>query len=214
MLATTAEKPFSDPNWIFEVKWDGYRIIANKSANEVRLFSRNGNDFSNRYPAVTTALSKIAGNFILDGEVVVLDKNGIPDFQQLQNSKSIPAERISYMAFDLLYLQDKSLLNEPVEIRKQMLKDFLPQQPQILFSDHFEREGEVLFDEMKKRGMEGIVAKRKGSKYKPGEKSKEWLKIPVERTEDFIVGGFQLRENQEYIKTNPDNWGFVIPFKI
>jgi bifunctional non-homologous end joining protein LigD len=200
MLAESREQPFSDSRWLFELKLDGYRLLAAKDPAGARLISRNGNDLSSSFPEVKRALAALpGGRLLIDGEVVALDETGRPSFQRLQLraklSRAIDIRRatvenpVTFFAFDLLGVEDFDLRPLPLSARKELLRKLLPQAGLIRFLDHFEGDGEVLYEQVRKLGLEGIVAKRSDSPYRPG-RSAAWLKIRTRRTDDFVVVGF------------------------
>ncbi len=199
MLAETAEEPFTRDGWLFELKLDGYRILASKEGDEVRLTTRSGRDASASFPEIAAAVRGLPyRRFLLDGEVVAADAEGRPSFQRLQQRARFlrPAEigrasmenPVSYHAFDLLAFEESDLRDLPVLDRKAALRRFLPPVGPIPYLDHFEREGEALFAEVRRMGLEGIVAKQADSRYRAG-RSPSWLKIRSDRTEDFVVVG-------------------------
>ena len=190
MLATLTKEPFNDPNWIFEVKWDGYRILAFSHKSEVTLRSRSLLNYTANYKIISKALAALRHDAIIDGEIVVLDEKGNPSFDRLQGYD--PAnDSIVYYVFDLLWLDGQSLLDSPKEERKQLLSNITAKlnSPLIQFSVDFP-DGVALFEQVKKLGMEGIVAKKKGSYYSAGKRSKEWLKIPTSIRQEFVIGGW------------------------
>ncbi|HEU4681291.1 MAG TPA: DNA ligase D [Gemmatimonadales bacterium] len=200
MLAESRERPFSDPKWLFELKLDGYRLLAARDQTAARLISRNGNDLSSCFPEVKRALAALpGGRLLIDGEVVALDQAGRPSFQRLQQrgklSRALDIRRATvenpatFFAFDLLAVDDYDLRPLPLLARKELLRKLLPAAGLIRFLDHFEGEGVVLYEQVRKLGMEGIVAKRSDSPYRPG-RSAAWLKIRTRRTDDFVVVGF------------------------
>ena len=200
MLAESRERPFSDPRWLFELKLDGYRLLAARDQAAARLISRNGNDLSSSFPEVKRALVALpGGRLLIDGEVVALDEAGRPSFQLLQQraklSRAIDIRRatveipVTFFAFDLLGVEDFDLRPLPLSARKELLRKLLPQTGLFRFLDHFEGEGEVLYEQVRKLGLEGIVGKRSDSPYRPG-RSSAWLKIRTRRTDDFVVVGF------------------------
>lgn len=134
MLATLIKQPFNDENYIHEVKWDGYRIIAYKKDNAVKLESRGGEDYTKKYPAVVKALSAIDDDFIIDGEIVYINKDGKPDFDQLQKVNGQKAPLIYYV-FDLLYRNGQSLMKEPLMQRKEKLAELIPVESIVKVSD-------------------------------------------------------------------------------
>jgi bifunctional non-homologous end joining protein LigD len=200
MLASVVEKPFDDPDWLFEIKWDGYRAIAFIQNGGVRLVSRNQNDLTPRYPELRELGNFIkAKNAILDGEVVVLDDQGRSSFSLMQQRTGIrkhgrqatPRSELPvlYYAFDLLYLDGYDLRRVSLEERKRVLKDILLAGEIIRYSDDFAGQGVALFEAAKQKGLEGILAKHRGSTYEE-RRSREWLKIKITQTVDCVVGGY------------------------
>ena len=190
MLAKESDKPFSDKDWIYEIKWDGYRAIAEVNNKEVKLYSRNGNSFLTAYPEVVEELSKMKLNAVLDGEIVVLNEQGNPDFHKLQEygiNKNAP---LQYYVFDLLELDDKKFYSTPLIERKKMLAELIKKNPIVKYSDHVEESGAEFFEVIKEKDLEGIMAKRKDSLYYPGKRTADWLKIKHHKSEDVIIAGF------------------------
>lgn len=191
MMATLTEQPaFDDPGWLFEIKWDGYRAIAETGGKDVKLYSRNGLTFDKAYPKIFDAVSAIKHKAILDGEIVVFDQTGRPSFQKLQNYQNTQRYVIQYYVFDCLEYNGKSLVNLPLIERKQILQDLLPDSEVIRYCDHVEEKGKVLFRELVKMNLEGMIAKRKASKYLPGKRTNDWLKIKNIKTQEAIIVGF------------------------
>jgi bifunctional non-homologous end joining protein LigD len=191
MKAQLSDLPaFDSPDWIFEIKWDGYRALAeiNKSGN--RLYSRNGLTFDKAYPKVFDALKSIKQNVVIDGEIVVFDEKGRPNFQKLQNYKSNDRYPIQYYVFDILELDGKSLTDYPLIDRKAILKGIIPESNVIRYCDHVEDEGKTLFTEMQNMNLEGMIAKRKKSKYFIGKRTSDWLKIKNIQSQEAIIVGF------------------------
>ena len=199
MLAEPRDRPFSGAGWLFEIKLDGYRVVAARDGVP-RLLSRNGNDLSATFPEVVRAIRALPlDRVILDGEVVALDENGRPSFQRLQQRgqlrRSLDIRNaavhfpVTFFAFDLLAFEDFDLRPLPLSVRKTLLKRLLPSAGLIRYLDHFEQDGEVLYQQIQKLGLEGIVAKRAESPYRAG-RSAAWLKIRTRRTDDFVVVGF------------------------
>lgn len=191
MKAQLTDQPaFDSPDWIFEIKWDGYRAIAeiNKSGN--KLYSRNGLTFDKAYPKIFEGLKAIKKHVIIDGEIVVFDENGKPSFQKLQNYKNTDKYAIVYFVFDILELQGRPLLSLPLIERKEILRKLLPASNVIKYCDHVEDQGKVLFKEMQKMNLEGMIAKRKLSKYHIGKRTSDWLKIKNVRSQEAIIVGF------------------------
>ncbi|HEY0653498.1 MAG TPA: DNA ligase D [Chryseosolibacter sp.] len=199
MLCTLVKQPFADDDYVFEVKWDGYRIIAHCDNGDVWLQSRGGEDYSRKYPSIVTALTKLDFSGIIDGEVVYLNQQGKPDFDALQRVNGQKGPLVFY-AFDLLWQDDRSVMNNTLLERKQALKDILEDNSVIRFSDHFD-DGLVLFDHVKNVGLEGIIAKRKDSPYIPGDRSKRWLKVTVDQRQEFVIGGWVESEKRGTFRT-------------
>jgi bifunctional non-homologous end joining protein LigD len=191
MLTKIRDKPFDSPDWLFEIKWDGYRAIAEVERGSVSLYSRNNLSFSHRYPAVVRSLEKLDFNAVLDGEIVVLDKDGKPRFQNIQQYDPAGANPIIYYVFDILYLDGYDLRNVPLLKRKEKLKEVLPEgDPVLRYSDHIMEKGLFLFGEMKKQNLEGVIAKRTDSRYLTGTRSSEWLKIKTSLMQEAVIAGF------------------------
>ena len=198
MLATLAEHPFSDPNWLFEIKWDGVRALAWVEGGAVRLRSRNNVDITSRYPELA-ALPKVlaARQAIVDSEVVALDARGHSDFQRLQERMHVraPGEKqlhdtpVVYFAFDLLYCDGYDLRGAPLLERKQLLERMLHANQRFRYSAHQLEHGKELFELAKDGGLEGIVAKRADSVY-VSDRSANWAKLKVSQTLDAVIGGW------------------------
>ena len=190
MLAKETDKAFDNADWIYEIKWDGYRAIAEISTNAVQLYSRNGNDFSQNYPVITAALNSIKHSAILDGEIVVLNEKGFPDFQKIQHYEDNSDFPLCYYVFDLLSLDGKDLTHLPLTDRKELLKALLPKNEVIKYSDHIKENGISFFNAAVQNNLEGIMAKKADSEYYAGKRSNEWLKIKNHKTADVIICGY------------------------
>lgn len=190
MLATSIEEPFDDPDWIFEMKWDGYRAIAEIRDGDVSLYSRNGISLSNKFTPILDTLRKFSFVAVLDGEIVVVDERGYPGFQLLQDYKKSGRGHLLYQVFDLLYFGGHDLTNLPLVRRKKLLKNILPQAPNIKFSDHVGKEGVLFFQVVKEKGLEGIIAKHSKSVYRMGKRSRYWLKVKTNLTQEGVIAGF------------------------
>ena len=199
MLAISVEKPIDNPEWFFEIKWDGYRSVAFIENGKARLMSRNHNELTGRYPELHALPAAVkARNAILDGEVVALDEQGRASFSLMQQRTGIrqhgrtkaanPDIPIVYYLFDILYLDGYDLHKVSLVERKQLLKHVLTTSDLIRYSDHFDN-GRTLFAAAKQNGLEGIVAKRRESCYEE-RRSSEWQKIKVTQTVDCVVGGY------------------------
>jgi bifunctional non-homologous end joining protein LigD len=199
MLATLVKQPFADHSYLFEVKWDGYRMIAYCQKDKVKLQSRGGEDYTKKYPAISRALISMDLDCILDGEVVYINPEGRPDFDALQRVNGQKAPIVFY-AFDLLWLEGKNLMKQTLVDRKTTLKKIINDNPVIKYSDHFE-DGLLLFEQIKNIGLEGIVAKRKDSQYIPDDRSKKWLKVTTEKRQEFVIGGWVQSEKRNTFRT-------------
>lgn len=195
MKATLASKPFRDQDWLFEVKWDGYRVEAVVRGGTVELFTRNGNDASAYFPRLLSPPTWIdAREAIVDGEVVALDEDGRSDFSLLQ--ERISAARtgrqvpLVYQAFDLLYLDGRLLLDVPLEARKQLLEQVLRPTDRVRYASHVETEGTAFFEAAAAQGLEGVVAKQRRSRYEPGRRVTTWLKLKARPLQELVVGGW------------------------
>ena len=213
MLATLAEGAFDDADWLFEIKWDGYRVEAVVRDRRVRLWTRNRVDAATYFPGLAGPPDWIAAReAVVDGEVVALDADGRPDFSLLQDRtglrgleaatgrRSPDGPRLSaedrvaiplaYMVFDLLHLDGSSLLAVPLEERKRVLHRVLRPHPMVRYVAHVLGEGEAFVRAAAERGLEGVVAKRRDSRYEPGKRSRNWLKIKLRREQELVVVGW------------------------
>jgi bifunctional non-homologous end joining protein LigD len=198
MLATLAERAFSDPNWMFEIKWDGVRALAWIEDGELTLRARSGSDISSQYPDLGGLPGAFRGRrAIIDGEIAVIDDRGHSDFEKLQERMHVrnPSQTlisqypVVYFAFDLLYCDGYDLRGSALLERKQLLHRLLYGSERIRYSDHQLETGKELFELAKKNGLEGIVAKRTDSRY-VSERSANWLKLKTSKTLDAVVGGW------------------------
>ena len=209
MLATPVAKAFDDSDWLFEIKWDGYRAIAFIEDGRVRLVSRNQNDLTAQFLELGRLPQFVsAQRAILDGEIVALDEEGRPSFSLMQQRTGFqPGKRrlarregvpVIYDAFDLLYLDGLDLRRVTLEQRKQLLKDRIKVGEVIQFSDHYAEKGLDLFKAAKQRGLEGIVAKKRTSTYEE-RRSRDWLKIKITQRQECVIGGYTDPEgSREY----------------
>ncbi|HXR26906.1 MAG TPA: DNA ligase D [Candidatus Baltobacteraceae bacterium] len=211
MLATGGSRPFSDPGWLFELKWDGYRVEAVVREGRARIWTRNRLDAARYFPDLAGAAPWIeAHEAIVDGEVVALDEHGRPSFSLLQDRTGVrgpgaardpdaprptadvrAAIALAYQVFDLLWLDGHSLLNEPLVERKARLKEVLRDDPMVRYAAHVETDGEAFFAAIKEQGLEGLMAKRRDSRYEPGRRSRDWLKLKARREQELVVGGWE-----------------------
>jgi bifunctional non-homologous end joining protein LigD len=190
MLAKLHDEPFDDPDWIYEIKWDGYRAIAETGKKGLRLYSRNGLSFSNAYPVVYEELKKIKKAAILDGEIVALDTKGKPNFQLIQQYGENPNVSLCYYVFDCLSVNGKSIENKPLIERKGILKKLLPESDVVKYCDHVEGQGKAFFKAMRKKHLEGMIAKRADSRYIEGSRSSDWLKVKNVIIEEAVIAGY------------------------
>jgi bifunctional non-homologous end joining protein LigD len=190
MLAKETSQPFDDENWIYEIKWDGYRAIAEIINGKVKLYSRNGLSFNEYYPKVVKALEKIKKNIVIDGEIVVLNEEGMPNFQMLQHYSEYQHYPICFYAFDVLRVDKKDLTDLPLIERKEILSKLLKFNDVIRYSSHIIEDGSRFLDVSKQKGLEGIMAKKADSQYHVGKRTTEWLKIKNHMTDEAIIVGF------------------------
>lgn len=195
MLATLVDKPFDDENWTYEVKWDGYRAVSFMKDGQVDMKSRNNKSFNEKFYPLYDELKTMDLNAVLDGEVVVLGKDGMANFGSLQNWRSEADGDLVYYVFDILWYNGKDLKGLPLVDRKMILREVLPPSKQVLLSDSFDTSGIAFLNEAKKLGLEGIMAKRKDSTYHIHDRSQDWLKIKANRRQEVVIGGFTLNED-------------------
>jgi len=190
MKATLVDEPFDEPGWLFEVKWDGYRAIANLSKDEVALISRNNLPFEKYYP-INDALKKWGMNAVLDGELMVLNDKGISDFGAMQNWRSEADGNLVFYIFDILWYEGRNLIGLPLSDRQAVLQSVLPtDNDHIRQSKVFDANGIEFFAAAERMGLEGIIAKKADSVYTSDLRSKEWLKIKVQRRQEVVIAGF------------------------
>jgi bifunctional non-homologous end joining protein LigD len=199
MLAERRAKPFDDTAWLFELKYDGFRVLAAVSGGRPRLFYRGGSDATGAFPEVAAALARLrCAEAVLDGELVVVDGRGRPQFQRLQQrfqlrrtpdrTRAAAAHPACLFAFDLLRLDGQDLRPRPLVERKEMLRRLLPRRGRLRYVQHVRGRGVALFEEVRRRGLEGVLAKRADSIYQGG-RSPHWVKVTADRTGDFAVVG-------------------------
>jgi bifunctional non-homologous end joining protein LigD len=200
MLAESISEPFDSPDWLFEIKWDGYRAVAFIEKGKVRLVSRNQNELTARYPELKDMAGFVkASNAIIDGEVVAIDEHGKPSFSLMQQrtgfrpgGKRAPTNAdvpVLYYAFDLIYADGEDWRKIPLEERKRKLASLITPGDSLRFSDHYEEHGKSLFEIAREKQLEGIVAKRRASCYEE-HRSREWLKIKIRHRIECVIAGF------------------------
>jgi bifunctional non-homologous end joining protein LigD len=213
MLATLADQPFDRPDWLDEIKWDGYRILAHITPTAVRLATRGQQDYTDRFRPVAEALHALQVPAIIDGEMCVVDQDGKPSFQDLQHylhangsddtrsptGTSAPHHQLKYFAFDLLHLDGHDLTGLPLTERKALLRRILPQSPLLGYSDHVTGSGLALLQSARTRGLEGVMAKAAASTYQPGRRSRDWLKFKTHRRQEAVIAGYtEPRGGRQY----------------
>jgi len=199
MLATLVDKPFDSDDWLYEIKWDGYRSVAYIHDSRVRLVSRTNNEMTADYPEFQKLASLVkAKSAVLDGEICAFDEEGRASFglmqQSLRGKRPVP---LVYLVFDLLYLDGYSLMNVELERRKQLLAQIVMKDGVLRLSEHFDQ-GLALFEAARQRGLEGIVAKRKASHYHQ-KRSADWLKLKLTQQVECVIGGYtEARGSRQY----------------
>jgi DNA ligase D-like protein (predicted ligase) len=193
MLLLRTEKLTEGSQWLYEIKLDGYRAIAFKTDGRVYLRSRNDNDFASRYRDIAKALAGLPDETIIDGEVVALDESGKPSFNILQNAGSSHIPIVFYV-FDVMVLSGRNVVPEPIEMRRELLEQkVLPKLSEpIRYLPPLDASLSDLINAVKAQGFEGLVAKRRGSRYEPGERSGAWRKMRVNKGQEFVIGGYTV----------------------
>jgi bifunctional non-homologous end joining protein LigD len=192
MMASVVRDPFDNTDWIFETKLDGFRAIAViDSAGKARIWSRNRLSLETKFPMVLDVVNQLKlRSTILDGEIVALDKDGVPRFQLLQQWQKRPTAPVVYFLFDLLWSGGRDLTGKTVVQRRERLEEIITPVAGIQVGGYIEEHGSDLFQLAKEKGLEGILAKRKRSTYQPGRRSPDWLKIKSRPQQEFVVCGF------------------------
>lgn len=189
MLATLVDSPFDDPDWLFETKWDGFRMIARVARGKAGLYSRGGINVTADYPSIAAALARISHDVILDGELIALDERGRSRFQLLQNAQRLRA-RLRYCLFDLMFLDGEDVRGQPLIERKRLLRKIMPKSSIVRFTSHVRRFGRKCFRKAQHAGLEGIIAKRAGSPYRSGRRTRDWMKIKTAKRQEVVIAGF------------------------
>jgi bifunctional non-homologous end joining protein LigD len=190
MLTTLVDEAFDNDEWLFEIKWDGYRAIGSVIKGKAELYSRNDLSFNERYPKVVEALEEFPFDVVFDGEIVALDEQGLSRFQFLQNWQRDKQGELVYYVFDILWLAGYDLTQLPLIERKKILQEILLANEVIRYSDHIENNGKDFFEVAKAQGLEGIIAKNKNSGYDFDFRSKSWLKIKTTTRQEAVIIGF------------------------
>ncbi|NQX39353.1 bifunctional non-homologous end joining protein LigD [Pedobacter steynii] len=190
MLATLVSEPFDEPGWVYEIKWDGYRAVAFMNKGKVAFKSRNDQSYNQKYYPIYEKLKELKINAIIDGEVVVVNKNGNANFGALQNWNNEADGELLYYVFDILWYNGYDLSHLPLLDRKAILAELIPNQFPILLSKVFETSGIDFLNATKRAGLEGIMAKRANSTYQIGNRTNDWLKIKASNGQEVVIGGF------------------------
>lgn len=195
MLATLVNAPFDDPDWQYEVKWDGYRALAFLNKGKVDLLSRNNKSFNDKFYPIYELLQTWALNAVLDGEILVLNEKGISNFGDLQNWRSEADGELVFYVFDLLWYEGKDLKDLPLEQRQSLLEEILPvDDDRVRLSKVFKTSGIDFYHAAERMGLEGIIAKKSDSTYTTNYRSKEWVKIKINKRQEVIIAGFTKNE--------------------
>jgi bifunctional non-homologous end joining protein LigD len=196
MLATLVDEPFDDPEWIYEVKWDGYRALGFCLKNgDVQLLSRNNKQFNEKFYPIFELMQGWNMDIVVDGEIVVINENGISNFGNLQNWRSEADGELAYYVFDIIWFEGKDLTSLPLSKRQALLAEVLPQDDdRIRLSKVFKAKGTEFFEAATKMGLEGIIAKKADSLYLKNNRSSDWLKIKVNLRQEVVIAGFTRNE--------------------
>jgi bifunctional non-homologous end joining protein LigD len=200
MLTTLVDEPFDHEDWLFEIKWDGYRALGSAINGSADLHSRNDISFAERYTPVIHALEQLEVDAVIDGEIVSLNEKGLPDFQNLQAWQKFQQGQLVYYVFDILWADGYDVTQLPLLERKKILHQVLPADNDTLrYSDHVEKNGKQFFGIAKDQGLEGIIAKNKNSVYEIDSRSRNWLKIKTTGRQEAVIAGFTTpRSSRQY----------------
>lgn len=190
MLCTLVTEPFSSTDWISEIKFDGFRAIAEVNHGEVRLYSRNRLSFEKKFPHIFNALKEVKLDAVFDGEIVVLNEKGGHDFHRLKTYERTKQGNVQYYIYDLLYLNGRNLQDLPLTEHKRILHDIFPEISRLNYTDHVTGEGKAFYEAARNMNLEGIVMKRANSRYIQGYRGTDWLKIKARKTMEAIVIGY------------------------
>ena len=197
MLTTLVNEPFTDNEWQFELKLDGYRTLAYLNSGKVDLRSRKNNSFNKQFDVIQKALMEWKIDAVIDGEVAVLNEEGIPDFNKIQLWDTQREGHLVYYVFDLLWIDGLNIMNEPLYLRREILKQLMPESGIIRYSDHIDGIGSEFFEIAKKNNLEGIIAKKKDSVYIPDSRAKTWLKIKIEERHEAVICGYTRKRDTD-----------------
>jgi bifunctional non-homologous end joining protein LigD len=193
LLLRTDTLPDEPSQWEYQLKFDGYRAIAFKTGNKVHLRSRNDNDFSLRYPAVVRGLAKLPNETVIDGELIALDEDGRPSFNALQNYGSSTTP-VLYYVFDVMVVGGRDVQKQPLRTRREVLEQkVVPKLVEpVRYTGELNASLRDLIHSVKTQGLEGLVAKRRDSRYEPGLRSGAWMKMRINRGQEFVIGGYTI----------------------
>jgi bifunctional non-homologous end joining protein LigD len=192
MAAQTVKELPAGDEWLYEPKLDGYRALVLKDGQRLQVLSRNRKDLTQMYPRIAAAGQRLhARQALIDGEIVALAEDGRPSFQALQHRSSHPKHRIVFYAFDVLHLNGRDLVNEPLLKRRARLPKIIGEDATIRLSRDLPGSVADIVRTLRAAGIEGVVAKRKRSTYQPGERSSDWVKLKLEQQQEFVIGGYK-----------------------
>ena len=200
MLAKSGDLPIREENWIYEYKWDGVRAIVYYNTKDIKVFSRNLNDVSFRYPELNELKDALGNNLVvLDGEIVALDEHGAPNFKELQRRMHLSPSRVDlikdevpvqFFIFDILYLNGEELTNKPLNERKKILKGLKISTESCRITPFVKGSGFDIYKSAREHNLEGIVVKKKDGRYYPGKRSDDWIKVKIIKKQEFLIGGW------------------------
>jgi bifunctional non-homologous end joining protein LigD len=192
MAALAVKKLPEGDEWLYELKWDGYRALLIKDGADVQIRSRNDKDLTAMYPGIASAgRRQKTKQIMLDGEIVALGEDGRPSFQALQHRSSHPKHQIVFYAFDVLHADGQDLTNKPLEARRERLSALVSTDAELRVSQELPGSAAEIVRAVRDAGIEGVIAKRRDSSYQAGERSNDWVKLKLERQQEFVIGGYR-----------------------
>ncbi|WP_158858087.1 DNA ligase D [Lunatibacter salilacus] len=198
MLAGKTTSIFSKAGWIFEIKWDGYRILANIHNGKAEIYSRNGISYNQHFRSLHQNLSGIPHDVVLDGEVVIVDEEGKPDFQKLQHYAETGEGELRYYVFDMLFLNGHDITHLPLLERKSLIKEVIEGIPLVYYCDHIESLGNAFYEQAVSSGLEGVMAKKADSTYDIGRRTENWLKIKSVESQEALIAGYTESDGRHF----------------
>jgi bifunctional non-homologous end joining protein LigD len=195
MLATLVDRPFDEPGWLYEVKWDGFRALAYLNNGIIEIRSRNNKSFNEKFYPLFNALKEWNVNAVVDGEIIVVNEHGVSNFNDLQAWRSEADGDLVYYLFDVLWFDGNNVMQLPLFKRREILKSITPPSGSVRVSESFETGATDFFEVVKEMHLEGIIAKKINSIYLPDTRTKDWLKIKTEKRQEAIIGGYTRNEN-------------------